>query len=168
MEDHVTKQERVVDIVVSMENLRYYVKNGRLEGIPKKTPKGAIYRHTNDLKILPSLPAPKSLHSDRTQWPLHIQTFWTQFTSIAPELKKVFGKKWDPALATGNVRDRSSNLKDSGHVSLLTVGMDPDNPQGVIVVAKVYPAMKGGHYITALRMSLGNALLASACSCTNG
>lgn len=83
MEDHVTKQERVVDIVVSMENLRYYVKNGRLEGIPKKTPKGAIYRHTNDLKILPSLPAPKSLHSDRTQWPLHIQMFGV---SLRPSL----------------------------------------------------------------------------------
>jgi len=56
----------------------------------------------------------------------------------------------------------------SGYVSLFSVGADPDNPDGVMVIAKVYPAMRAAAYLVALRMSQGNALIASTCSCTNG
>ncbi len=64
--------------------------------------------------------------------------------------------------------DAALNLVQSGYVSLFSAGADPDNRDGVMVVIKVYPAMKAAAYLVGLRMSQGNALLAYTCSCTNG
>ena len=109
---------------------------------------------------------------------LHICSHSGAFTGIAPDLAKKIGTKprkrkgaapaAAPALCSVNVLGRGANLVQSGYVSLFSVGIDPDNPDGVMVISKVYPAMKAAAYLVGLRLSQGNALLANTCSCTNG
>jgi hypothetical protein len=175
---HYSKIETDLDCIISFENLKLLCRSDRVATIPRKAHKGAIYARLNDLKIQPDLKIPKLLPADVKRWPAHLQAFWHMFSGIAPDLAKKLGTKPKkkkvaapaamPALCTTNVLRRGTNLVQSGYVSLFSVGADPDNPDGVMVIAKVYPAMRAAAYLVALRMSQGNALIASTCSCTNG
>jgi hypothetical protein len=175
---HYSKIEMALDCAIALENLMLLCQLGRLGTIPKKAHKGAIYARLNDLKIQPDLKIPKALPAAMDGWPVHLQSFWRTFTGIAPDLAKKIGTKprkrkgaapaAAPALCSVNVLGRGANLVQSGYVSLFSVGIDPDNPDGVMVISKVYPAMKAAAYLVGLRLSQGNALLANTCSCTNG
>jgi hypothetical protein len=178
VEAHYKKIETDLDCAIAFENLKLLCRLDRLGTIPRKAHKGAIYTRLNDLNIKPGLKIPKSLPADERNWPVHLQLFWRTFRGIAPELAKQIGTKPKkkkgaapaaaPALCSVNVLGRGANLVQSGYVSLFSVGADPDNRDGVMVVVKVYPAMKTAAYLVGLRMSQGNALLAYTCSCTNG
>jgi hypothetical protein len=175
---HYSKIETDLDCIIAFENLKLLCESDRVATIPRKQHKGAIYARLNDLKIQPDLKIPKLLPADMGNWSAHLRSFWRTFSGIAPNLAKEIGTKpkkkkaavpaAGPARCTVNVLRRGANLVQSGYVSLFSVGADPDNDASVMVIAKVFPAMRSSAYLVALRMSQGNALLAFACSCTNG
>jgi hypothetical protein len=175
---HYSKIETDLDCIIAFENLKLLCESDRVATIPRKQHKGAIYARLNDLKIQPDLKIPKPLPADMGNWSAHLRSFWRTFSGIAPNLAKEIGTKpkkkkaavpaAGPARCTVNVLRRGANLVQSGYVSLFSVGADPDNDASVMVIAKVFPAMRSSAYLVALRMSQSNALLAFACSCTNG
>lgn len=174
---HYNKIETDLDCIIAFENLKLLCESDREATIPKKPHCGAIYVRLNDLNIQPDVKIPKLLPAESGNWPPHLQAFWHLFGGIAPNLAKEIGTKSKkkaavpaaaPARCTVNVLRRGANLVQSGYVSLFSVGTDPDNDAGVMVIAKVFPAMRSSAYLVALRMALGNPLLQYACSCTNG
>ena len=172
IKDHCGKAEKRIDVIVALENLVLDAKLGLLDKIPKKEHSGYIWRHLNDLNKVPPVAVPKKLPADRSEWAIHLQTFFRDFSSISAKLdvrlkrEVVVGR--EEIVCTRNVYKRGVVLVNAGYVAQVSFGKDHSNGLESMVFAKVFPRMKLDGYYAAVRMSSGNPLSAFCCSCTNG
>lgn len=158
-----------MDNIIACDTLNLLAKGDRLNTIPEKAHRGAIYRHLTSQVRKPVLSIPKSLPDRVNQWPVHLRQFWEHLTNLVPQIEKhFFGKGKVKAPQTANVTGRGENLVESGFVAHISVGKDDSCEGAWLVMMKIYPSMLAEPYFACLRLISGNCVTNHACACIDG
>jgi hypothetical protein len=170
--DHFDELETSLDCVIALTVLNFLAKNGRLETIPTRTPRGFENRIITNAELRPVVEEPKLLPAKLSSWPSHLREFKDALSVLGPELAGIFAtimKKTDKhELSTRNVHLRGANLAKSGHVALISVAKDLSAVDTWLIEAEVWGSMRQVVYLCGLRITKGSVELMYVCSCTNG
>ncbi len=172
MQDHFQALEDDVDTCIALDMLNFLDIHERLDTIPKRTHAGFLNRIITDATKKPVIDKPKALAADQRRWPKHIREFYTELSTLVPqlevELAKIFREDDKESLSTVNVSTRGGNLVESGHVALLSVARDRDDGDAWLLEIEVFASMRNLSYLSGLRLKSGVPLLDYCCACTNG